>query len=285
MPKRLLPLLILLLGVGAIALLHAQKPWAQYPGQTPYPVPPDYEVPHEWTWSRLMYDSGGGGFGGGGFGGGGFRRGGRRRGGFGGWERWATDYPKGDRIVIEALKRLTRLDIRSVEQAVALDGSDDIYNWPFLYAVEVGGWYLSDEQAVQLREYIDRGGFFMVDDFHGEDEWEGFMQSFELVFPDSRVVDVPADDPSSTVMFDLGERQQVPGAQYMRSHSLSERVDGSPGHWRGVYNDEHQLVVAIVHNSDLGDAIEYADDPYYPEQFSQQAFRILANYIVYDLTH
>ena len=71
----------------------------------------------------------------------------------------------------------------------------------------------------------------------------------------------------------------------MRSHSLSERVDGSPGHWRGVYNDEKQLVVAIVHNSDLGDAIEYADDPYYPEQFSQQAFRILANYIVYDLTH
>ena len=136
---------------------------------------------------------------------------GAARGGFGGWERWATDYPKGDRIVIEALKRLTRLDIRSVEQAVALDGSDDIYNWPFLYAVEVGGWSLSDEQAVELREYIDRGGFFMVDDFHGEYEWEGFMQSFELVFPDRQVVDVPADDPSNTVMFDLGERQQVPG--------------------------------------------------------------------------
>ena len=201
------------------------------------------------------------------------------------WERWATDYPKGDRIVIEALKRLTRLDIRSVEQAVTLDGSDDVYNWPFLYAVEVGGWYLDDEQAAQLREYIDRGGFFMVDDFHGEVQWQGFMDSFQLVFPENRIVDVPEDNATNNVMFDLGHRTQVPGAQFIRSGRMGEGYDGSPGHWRGVYNDQDELIVAIVHNSDLGDAIEYADDPYYPEQFSQQAFRILANYIVYDLTH
>lgn len=45
--------------------------------------------------------------------------------------------------------------------------SDEIFEWPWLYAVEVGYWELSEPQAKRLREYLDRGGFLMVDDFHG----------------------------------------------------------------------------------------------------------------------
>ena len=77
------------------------------------------------------------------------------------------------------LKRLTLLDTRSVEQTIDLDGSDDVYNWPFLYAVEVGAWNLDDAEAKQLREFIDRGGFFMVDDFHCNQQWLSFMDSFQ----------------------------------------------------------------------------------------------------------
>lgn len=278
--------LLILAGLGVIGFLHAQKPFTEYPGQTPTPLPPDYQEPHEWVWARLRYPDQRGGYGdGGGLVGGGFF-GGRRRGRFGRWGSWATDYPKGDRTIVQALTRLTRIDTRSVEQAVDLDDPEDVYNWPFLYAVEVGRWYLSDDQAKLLRDFIDRGGFFMVDDFHGTPEWENFMYSMERVFPDRQVVDIPQEDTINNVLFELDERIQVPGAQYMRSGSVSERgADGSPGHWRGIYDDQNRLITVIVHNSDLGDAIEYADDPYYPEEFSQQAFRILSNYIVYDLTH
>lgn len=272
-------LLVALFACGAIGLLFAQKPWAQYPGQTPWPVAPDYKEPHEWVWARLRYNGGGG------FGGGGFRGGGRRGGGRGGGA-WSTDYPKGDRILVAGLKRLTLLDTRSVEQTIDLDGSDDIYNWPFLYAVEVGAWSLDDEEAKQLREFIDRGGFFMVDDFHCDGEWQSFMDSFQLVYGEEEVVDIPEDDPINRSVFDLNPRKQIPG-RFGSSGRMDECGGTSEGqpHWRGVYDKKQRLVAVMVHNSDLGDAIEYADDPGYPQEFSQEAFQLLSNYVIYDLTH
>lgn len=265
---------IVLFGAGALGLLYAQKEFREYPGQTPWPLPPDYKEPREWVWARLRYQNNtifGGFFGGG-------RRGGRSG-------SWATDYPKGDRYLVQGLRRLTLLDARSVEQTVDLDETDDVYNWPFLYAVEVGRWHLDDEEAAKLRDFINRGGFFMVDDFHGEEEWAAFMASMERVFPDRDVVDIPDEDPINHTVFDLNPRIQIPGRQFVNSGSTSERYDGAPAHWRGIYDDKNRLIVVIVHNSDLGDAIEWADLPYFPEMFSQAAFRVLSNYVIYDLTH
>src|SRR6185436_6675523 len=96
---------------------------------------------------------------------------------------WTTDYQRSDRHFVAAMRRLTRVHSRSVEQPVNLDEGDQ-YDWPFLYAVEVGHWQLTDAQAKGLREYLLRGGFFMCDDFHGSFEWEAFMQSMRRVFPD-----------------------------------------------------------------------------------------------------
>lgn len=267
-------LLAFLFAFCAIGLVFAQKAWRQYPeeAQTPWIVPPDYNVPHEWTWARLRYGGGGGG----GFG----------RRGFGRRSSWGTDYPKGDRILISALKRLTLVDTRSVEQAVDLDGSDDVYNWPFLYAVEVGYWSLDDEEAKQLREFMDRGGFFMVDDFHCDSQWQGFMDSFQLVYDADEIVDIPESDPINRSVFDLNPRKQIPGrgGGGGRMDECGGRAEGLP-HWRGVYDKKQRLVSVMVHNSDLGDAIEYADDPGYPQEFAQAAFQVLSNYVVYDLTH
>ncbi|MEI9811465.1 MAG: DUF4159 domain-containing protein [Acidobacteriota bacterium] len=202
---------------------------------------------------------------------------------------WATDYSKGDRTLVKGLRRLTLLDTRSVEQVVDMDGSDDPYYWPFMYAVEVGRWDLQDKEAKQLRDYIDRGGFLMVDDFHCDDEWESFMESFGRVYPDREVVDIPDSDPIAKTVFQLDLRQQIPGAQFNRSGNLNEcdqRGGSGPApHYRAVYDDKQRIQVAMVHNSDLGDAIEYADSPTYPQEFAQAAFQVLSNYVIYDLTH
>jgi hypothetical protein len=270
--KMLLAAVLLL--VGGMTL-YAQKEWKQYPGQTPWVVPPDYLQPHEWVWARLRYSGGFGGFGGGG----------GRRGGGGG--AWSTDYPKGDRILVSGIKRLTLLDTRSVEQTVDLDGSDDVFNWPFLYAVEVGNWNLAEEEAKQLKDFMDRGGFFMADDFHCDGQWQNFMSSFELMYEPAEVVDIPDDDPINRTVFDLNPRTQIPGYQFTRRGSMDECGGGSEGiaHWRGVYDKKQRLVSVMAHNSDLGDAIEYADVPSYPNEFAQAAFQVLSNYVVYDLTH
>jgi Domain of unknown function (DUF4159) len=247
------------------------RPFQEYPGYeyNNFPIPEDYMDKHEWTRARLRYTP--------------FIN---VHGVPDGYNRWTVDYPRSDRHLLAGVRRLTRIDTKSVEQPVDLDGEDDVYNWPFMYAVEVGYWNLSDAEAKQLREYLLRGGFFMCDDFHGTVEWENFMAGMKKVFPDRPVVDLDNKDPIFHVLYDLENRFQVPGMQYVvyPPHHLYE-YDGYVPRWEGIYDDKGRVMVAICHNMDLGDAWENSDDPAYPERFSSLAYRIAMNYFIYDLTH
>jgi hypothetical protein len=255
-----------------------QLPWREYPGQDNIEIPPDYQEKTEWVFARLMYPPYMGSMNGRGF-----------RGFYGGdWKHgrssWTTDYTSADRHVAVALRRLTRVHVRSVEQPVDLDDGPDAFNYPWLYAVEVGHWQLTDFQVKQMREFLERGGFFMCDDFHGTQEWEVFLASMKRVFPDRPIVDIPDSDPIFHVIYDLDHRYQVPGAQYLRSGRTYEQ-DGYEARWRGIYDEHGRLMVAICHNMDLGDAWEWADYPRYDEKFAALAFRIVSNYVVYAMTH
>ena len=197
---------------------------------------------------------------------------------------WTIDYPRSDRHLSEAVRRLTRIQTRSVEQPVNLDDGDDVYNWPWLYAVEVGHWDLTDAQAAKLRDFLLRGGFFMCDDFHGTDEWNVFIAGMSRVFPDRPIVDIENGAPSSTPfsIWTIATRCRA-SSSCIRTASLS--TTASRPHWRGIYDDKGRLMVAICHDMDLGDSWEHADNPLYPEKFSALGIRIGVNYIVYAMTH
>jgi hypothetical protein len=270
-----------LLGLAAWGILLAQKPYKEWPAieYENFALPPDGNTPHEWTRARLRYpditgypenaSSSG------------FARFGQPFAGY-----WTMDYPRSDRHLLSGVRRLTRIDARSLEQVTELDHTDDIYNWPTLYGVEVGHWDLPQDQADQLREFLMRGGFLMVDDFHSDQEWETFVESLQKVLPNREVVDLRNDDPIFHVIYDLNDRVQIPGAQYMQSGRVYEKDEsGRPEHWRAVYDDKGRVIVAICHNMDLGDAWEWSDDPRYSEKWAGLAYRIAMNYFVYDLTH
>ena len=271
------PLLLALLAVGLGALYGFQRPFREYPGieYNDFPLPPDYQERTEWVFARLMYPQARG------FGFYGSRRGSDWREGY---SMWTQDYPRADRHFLQAIRRLTRIHARSVEQPVNLDDGDDVYNWPWLYAVQTGQWKLTDSQALKLREYLLRGGFFMCDDFWGEYQWANFMESMSRVLPGRPVVDLPEDDPILHSVYDLADRYQVPGARYVYT-GVTEKCENCPARWRGIYDDHGRLMVAITFQSDLGDSWEWADDPRYEERFSALGIRIGVNYIVYAMTH
>lgn len=257
-----------------VLAVYGQRPFREYPGweYSDFPLPPDWKVAGEWTFARLMYPPISS-----------YRR---RR--FVDWREgysnWTIDYPRSDRHLSAAVRRLTRIQTRSVEQPVNLDDGDEVYNWPWLYGVEVGHWNLTDEQAAKLRDFLHRGGFFMCDDFHGTEEWEVFIASMQRVFPDRPIVEIDNNDPIFHTIFDLDDRYQVPGAQFLRSGRTYEK-DGFQARWRGIYDEKGRLMVAICHNMDLGDSWEHADNPAYPEKYSALGIRIGVNYIVYAMSH
>jgi hypothetical protein len=264
------------------ALYAWQRPFRVYPSMEPYdvvPIPPDFDQKAEWTFGRLMYPQHPQAR---------FGRYSGRDGGVFDWREgytsWTQDYPRADRHFAQALRRLTRIHARSVEQPVNLDFPEDVFLWPWLCAGEMGDWKLTDSQAKTLREYLLRGGFLMLDDFWGTPEWERFQESMQRVFPDRPIVEIENEDQIFHTVYDLDERYQVPGQWALRRGS-TYRNDGSVPHWRGIFDDQGHIMVAMSFNSDLGDSWEWADDPQYPEKYSALGIRIGVNYVIYSMTH
>jgi Domain of unknown function (DUF4159) len=196
---------------------------------------------------------------------------------------WTVDYPEAEYHFSMGVSRLTRVDMDGGNRMLRLT-DDSIFNYPWLYAVEVGRWSLDDTEAARLREYLLRGGFLMVDDFHGTLQWNGFWDSMQRVFPDRPWAEIAESDPVMHVLYDLNERIQIPGIRALMMGQTYEE-DGVVPHWRGIYDDEGRLMVAINFNMDLGDAWEHADDPRYPEPMTALAYRFAVNYVVYAMTH
>ena len=262
--------LVSLVAIGAVLgpALYAQLPFREYPGEADSygGLPEDWNVPAEFVIGRLMYpsrgDSGGAWLSGG--------------------TNWTIDYPGGDRTFASMLRRLTVVDVRSVEQPVNLDDGDDVFNWPFLYVVMPSTWDLTDDQVAKLREYLLRGGFLLADSFFGTEEWAGFMDSMGRVFPDRPVVELPDEHALFSVVYDFSERHQI---HNYRTLPRGYRGDGSEPKWLAILDDDDRIMVAMSFNNDMGDSWQHADNPRYPQEDSHMGLRLGVNYVIYALTH
>lgn len=271
--RKALPLLL-----GAVLLTSIPSVFAQVRQLQPVSLAGDSRDldGSEFSFARLMYspNSQGRGFGG-------------SRCGSG---SWTTDCPEAEHFFMEGLSRLTRVDgtkvnIYNGEGSVRINLRDgSVFDYPWLYAVEVGRWSLDAEEISILREYLLRGGFLMVDDFHGSIQWNGFTATMKRVFPDRPIIDIDGEDEVFHVLYDLDTLIQIPGLASLYNGQTFEQ-DGRDPHWRGIYDDDDRLVVAINHNMDLGDAWEHADTPGYPEPMTALAYRFAVNYVIYSMTH
>jgi len=257
---------------------------------------PDKEFAEDvFTFARIRYSSGygGGGYGGGYDGGWGGRRGrGRGRGGWGGrgGGRWATDYPDSDLNFSFRLQQLTSMEVDP--DGVVLELTDpELVNYPFIYIVEPGGLVFSQEEVDALRSYLLNGGFLMVDDFWGEDEWYNFYYEIKRVFPEREPRELPLSHPIFHAVFDLKEKPQIPSinqALQGRHYGITwEREDAREVHYKALYDDKGRMMAIICHNTDLGDGWEReGENEWYFHEFSEKkAYPLGINIVFYAMTH
>jgi hypothetical protein len=230
---------------------------------------------HEFYFTRGVYSEGRGRFGRGGFG--------------GGYGRWATDYPKADQQFMVVLKRLIDIDNYKLDHAVDL-ADPDIRRFPFVYILEVSGMDLTEEQVVGLRNYLSAGGFLVVDDFWGPYALDNLERQLARVFPDKRLRELPLDHSVFNNVYDVSDVIQVPNVRTGEMHGqYGTPTNEGPGseipHVLGMDDDRGELMVLVNWNTDLGDAWEWAENPYYPLKFSTYAFEMGVNMIVYAMSH
>ncbi len=210
-----------------------------------------------------------------------------RRGG-----RWLTDYPDADLNFSYRLQQLTSLEVNPKGVVVDID-AEQLRHYPFIYMIEPGNIHLTDDEARILREYLMNGGFLMVDDFWGYQEWDTFHIALKQIFPERDFEELGLDHPIFSIVFQLKVKPQIPSV----GHAMAGRAQGithewnKPGsedvHYRAVFDDKRRMMMMICHNTDLGDGWEEeGTDPWYFREFSEKyAYPLGINILFYALTH
>ena len=198
-------------------------------------------------------------------------------------DSWEVDYPTAEENFVNGMKEITKLPVN--DQALAISLTDpQLFDFPFAYVLEVGYMQLTQPEADSLREWCLRGGFLMIDDFHGSAQWENFIYEFSKVFPDRQPVEIEPDHPIFHCYFDFDRYPQVPGLGPILRNTTYE-YDGYTPYCLGIFDDDGRLMVLINFNVDLGDSWEHAADLRYPKFLSVTGYRLGINYVIYSMTH
>jgi hypothetical protein len=104
------------------------------------------------------------------------------RGKFGG-TGWSHNYPSSDQHFAQVVSEATNIDVRNVSFRIVQLGSPEVFDYPFAVVSEPGEMALTDAEVGNLREYIERGGFVVLDDFDGPRDLATLERDFHRAFP------------------------------------------------------------------------------------------------------
>ncbi len=273
--------LLLILGVGGAL---AQRYYDRYDDRRGVPQwenDPEFAA-DVFTFVRIRYSSYDGGYGGG--------WGGRGRGRGRGGGRWDIDYPDSDLNFSYRLHQLTAMEVHP--KGIVLELTDpELFNYPFIYIVEPGRLYFSQAEVDALRRYLLNGGFLMVDDFWGQEEWYHFRDQMKRVFPNREPEEIPISHEIFRAVFVLKEKPQIPNiGDAIRGRAEGrtwEREDAKQVHYKALYDDKGRMMAIICHNTDLGDGWEEegVDEWYFHEFSEKKAYPLGINIVFYAMTH
>ena len=198
---------------------------------------------------------------------------------------WGMDYPGADCKFMGGIHRLTGLRVYPNPNVVYIT-DEDLFKFPYAYVAEPGGMELTNRESVQLREYLERGGFLHADDFWGLWELRNFAVQMRKVFPGRQLDVLPLSHEIFHTFFDVDEIIQIPGeGAGCNGGPTYEVADDIEPRVYGISDDKGRVMVVATYNSDLGDAWEYMDEKCYPEKYSGQAYRLGMNFMIYAMTH
>jgi hypothetical protein len=188
---------------------------------------------------------------------------------------WSHDYPNGEQHFMKIMNELSYLNPHTDETNIIGIGDPELFNYPVAYLCEPGAWFMSDEEAANLREYLQKGGFLIIDDFRYQ-HWSNFEQQMTRVLPSARFYDLDASHPIFHAFFEI------------KSLDVPQYYDPPPAIFRAVFedNDPHKrIMVMINYNTDISEYWEWSDTGFKPIDESNEAYKIGVNYIIYGMTH
>ena len=190
-------------------------------------------------------------------------------------KKWDHDTPRAERHLMKILEEITMLRPKMDCGAVYAFGEPESFKYPIAYVSEPGFWTMDETELKGIREFVGKGGFIIFDDFQGS-HWYNFEERWREAFPELQLQPIPRTNPLFDAFYDI------------RNSPLPAMGGGMQAEWYGAYedNDPTKRLVAIAgFNADLGELMEFSDEAYVPIDLSNEAYKIMVNYLIYAMTH
>ena len=195
-------------------------------------------------------------------------------GGFGGMPGWAHDYPEAEEHILQVADEATGMNVTKLSYVIVDLDSEELFKYPFVYISEPAEMNMNEKEVANLREYFNRGGFAMVDDFDTQRELDWLGSQLRKAFPDRNLVELTIEHPIFHTFYEMPTLEVA-----------SPYPNEGPPKFYGYYDDKGRLLMIVNHNTDIGDFWEWIDQPMYPLEPSTEALRFGINYFMYAMTH
>jgi hypothetical protein len=105
--------------------------------------------------------------------------------------------------------------------------------------------------------------------------------------PGQPINDIGLDDSVMHVLYDIQQKDLmfIPGSRHLGGDGRVYQPPGTKSAWKAMYDPKNRMVVSVNFDTDIGDAWEFADVPYYPEGMTTLAYHYGINYLMYAITH
>jgi hypothetical protein len=180
----------------------------------------------------------------------------------------------GDRTALTNLIKFCNTNLKTnfqPEEEIVEAGSEEIFNYPFVFMTGHGNVVFSDQEARNLRKYLTGGGFLHIDDNYGFDQF--IRPQMKKVFPELNFVELPVNYPIYHQKYNFPT-----GLPKIHEHD-GKRPQGFGLIYKG------RLVCYYTYECDLGNGWEdygtYAGDS---QEARLKALRMGANLIQYAFT-
>ena len=187
---------------------------------------------------------------------------------YGGGGDWYCD-PSSIPNILSYLTKNTSIEAAHDEYRIKLT-TKEMRGHPYLYMTGHGNIRFTDEEIIDLREYLLGGGFLHTDDNYGLNT--SFRREMKRVFPDRDFVELPHDHAVFHSYFDMPN-----GLPKIHEH------DGKPPQLFALYNED-RIMVIYSFESDLGDGWEDEEVHNDPPELRTAALQMGVNIIYFALT-
>jgi hypothetical protein len=189
---------------------------------------------------------------------------------YGGGGDWYEDRTSLVNLMRAARERLD-VPLAGDREAVVEPGAASLFQYPLVFACGHGNVKFTAAEVVNLRRYLDTGGFLWVDDDFGIDL--SFRREMQRIFPDGQLLELPFSHAIFHAHYDFPR-----GLPKIHEH------DGGPPKAFGLMHDG-RMVVLYTFDTDLGDGLEDEEVHHDPAAKRDEALRMSLNIVQYVLTH